>query len=182
MRSFTSRAPQPRYAACLLLAYALVISLFVPFANKSVAAHSAESWSTKKTATSPSTRLMSPQRGGRHEGEVLVRFRGTASEREKDNIVLSHGARRNKKLSAESGIEKLELSAGQDVDTVAAQMRLNPAVELVEPNFLIRQDQLQGQPLDTNFTFGMPSPGRGGAFPSRSSWTSSGVTSSNVTA
>src|SRR5205807_6778237 len=130
MQSFTSRSTPLNYVGGLLLAYALVISLFAPFGYKPVLAYSTERNHGKENAASVSRKLMTPQRSGRRDGEVLVRFRGSASETEKDTIVLSHGARRNKKLRGESGIEKLELSAGQDAETVAAQLRLNPAVEL----------------------------------------------------
>jgi hypothetical protein len=98
---------------------------------------------------------MTAENSGRREGEVLVRFRSDASERDKDIVAQSHGARRSKKLRGESGIEKLDLSGGQNPEATAAQLRLNPAVEFVEPNFLIAQDQLKPQAL-TGSAIGAP--------------------------
>ena len=82
---------------------------------------------------------------------VLVRFRAGIPEQQKDLIVASHGARRKKILRGESGIEKLELSAGQDVQGAALQAMLDPAIEFAEPNFLISHDQLGPTPNDPRF-------------------------------
>ncbi len=80
-----------------------------------------------------------------------MRFRGGIPEQQKDLIVASHGARRKKILRGESGIEKLELSPGQDVQGAALQVMLDPAVEFAEPNFLISHDQLGPTPNDPRF-------------------------------
>jgi RHS repeat-associated protein len=52
-------------------------------------------------------------------------------------------------LRGESSVEKLEVLGGQDLETTALQLRLNPEVELVEPNFLIRKDDID--PGDPKF-------------------------------
>ncbi|MEP6912282.1 MAG: S8 family peptidase, partial [bacterium] len=74
------------------------------------------------------------------DGEVLVRFRANASEQEKDLVALTHGAER-RKLKGESGVEKLRTQTGQSPSTLALQLLQQPAVELAEPNFLIKPDQ-----------------------------------------
>ncbi|MGH9931499.1 MAG: S8 family serine peptidase [Pyrinomonadaceae bacterium] len=57
-------------------------------------------------------------------------------------MLASHGARRKRQLRGESGVEKLEVLGGQNPDTVAQLLRLQPEVEFAEPNFLINKDQL----------------------------------------
>src|SRR5438128_29247 len=76
--------------------------------------------------------------------EVLVRFRSTASENDKNVAATSQGARRAKKLRGESGIETLELTTGTDAVTAALQLNQNPAVEFAEPNFFVKGDQVAG--------------------------------------
>jgi RHS repeat-associated protein len=76
------------------------------------------------------------------DGELLVRFRTGTSQQSKDTVLATHGGRRKKQLRGESSVEKLELVAGQDPETAALQLRLNPEVEFVEPNFLIKRDDV----------------------------------------
>jgi subtilisin family serine protease len=82
-------------------------------------------------------------------GELLVRFREGVSEQQKVSAAASQGAHRKKRLRGESGFEKLELSGGQDPETVSRRLLLNPAVEFAEPNFLINKDQVT--PSDPSF-------------------------------
>ncbi|MGH9958154.1 MAG: S8 family peptidase, partial [Pyrinomonadaceae bacterium] len=74
---------------------------------------------------------------------MLLRFRGGVTDQDKTLAIASQGARRKKQLRGESAIEELELTAGQNPETVAQQLRLNPAIEFAEPNFLINHDQLR---------------------------------------
>jgi subtilisin family serine protease len=83
--------------------------------------------------------------------ELLVRFRASASQLDKDTAIAAQGARRKKELRGESGVEKLELLGGQDVRTAALQLMLNPNVEFAEPNFLISRDQTSSTPNDSQF-------------------------------
>ena len=78
-----------------------------------------------------------------------MRFRAGVSERDKDTILASHGAQRKKYLRGESGIEKLRLTSGRDVQLAALQVLLDPQVEFAEPNFLISKDELT--PNDPQF-------------------------------
>jgi RHS repeat-associated protein len=70
-----------------------------------------------------------------------VRFRHNTSERERTVAVERHGGRRSRHLHGNSNIEKIELAAGHDVAALVAQLSADPAIELVEPNFLIKTDQ-----------------------------------------
>jgi len=82
-----------------------------------------------------------PIQGNQRSGELLIRFRPGVSEQEKATAIAAQGARSRKQLRGESGIEKLELAAGQEPEAVAQQLRLNPAVEFAEPNFVSKHDQ-----------------------------------------
>lgn len=141
MRSKNSRPTRQTYPVCFLLTYALLMSLFAPFAIRSVRASRAGRAAPTKNKVAISSAGPAQQRGGRRDGELLVRFRAGVSEQDKANVFLSHGARRKKQLRGESGIEKLEVATGQDPRTAAELMRLNPQVEFAEPNFLINHTQ-----------------------------------------
>jgi RHS repeat-associated protein len=128
----------------LFLSYAIVITLFAPFAiSRAQAAPSA--------APVSATLVARPVRdkGGRREAELLVRFRKDVTEQDRTALVESRGGRRGRKLRGESRLEKVELQAGQDPQALAGELRLNPAVELAEPNFLISRDEVT--PNDTRF-------------------------------
>ena len=84
----------------------------------------------------------------RRANEVLVRFRGVQSSQQKNDLAAAHGLRRVRTLRGESGVEKLQLPAGTNVDTTVAQLLQDPAVESAEPNFLIAHDQLGALPND----------------------------------
>ncbi|HJT65086.1 MAG TPA: S8 family serine peptidase, partial [Pyrinomonadaceae bacterium] len=89
--------------------------------------------------------------GPRRPNEVLVRFRGMQSPQQKNDIAAAHGLRRQRALRGESGVEKLLLAPGMDVDNAVFQMLQDPAVESAEPNFLIAHDQLGTSPNDPRF-------------------------------
>lgn len=137
----SSRLGAPAYFVSFLTAYALIVSLFVPAAIRPARASSASA--RAKPNVSVPTANSGAQEGGRRERELLVRFRAGVSEQDKSATIASHGSRRKKRLRGDSEIEKLELPAGQDPEVAAQQLRLNPAVEFVEPNFLIRPDDLR---------------------------------------
>jgi hypothetical protein len=81
------------------------------------------------------------QIASRREGELLIRFRAGASEHSKDSVLASHGVRHKKQLRGESAIERLELVEGQNVETLAMQLSLNPDVEFAEANYIISKDE-----------------------------------------
>lgn len=125
----------------LLLSYVLLVSS-VPLAT--TASANLEGKESSKTGA-PSTPSFQQQNAARHRsGELLVRFRAGSSEHDKLGAIASLGAHRKRQLRGESGIEKLELAAGQNPETAAQRLRLNPAIELAEPNFLINHDELRG--------------------------------------
>ncbi|HKR59587.1 MAG TPA: S8 family serine peptidase, partial [Pyrinomonadaceae bacterium] len=137
MKLHTTRAF--RFLICLLLAYALVV-LSLPTLPSALA--------KRETGTRPNGseffRAPAQQSAApRRNGELLVRFRGGMSEQDKANAAASQGARRSRNLRGESGIEKLELNPAQNPEAAAQQLRLNPAVEFAEPNFLIQHDELR---------------------------------------
>ena len=156
LRSHTSR----HLSVCLSLGfiYALLISSIAPLTSRTVHASSQrQSKANLPTTGSPQRSHGQPSplanasssisltqdvtRGAARDGEVLVRFRATASEHDKAVVANGHGAQR-KKLRGESGIEKLKAPTGTSVESLATQLMLDPAVELAEPNFIIKHDQV----------------------------------------
>lgn len=90
----------------LLLSYSLIITLFAPFAvRKAQATPSAEPRPAALGAKP------SKEKGGRREGQLLVRFREDVSEQDKNAFVESRGGRRAKKLRGESRLEQMEVQA-----------------------------------------------------------------------
>ena len=119
-----------RVAVAAFLSYLLVILTCVPFTG------SAQSY--------PDPRLLQQQQPAPQyrAGELLVRFRTGVSKHDKEAIIARHGVQMKKVLRGDSGFEKLNVSTGRDVGTVALEMLLNPQVEFAEPNFLITKDDL----------------------------------------
>src|SRR3982750_361251 len=126
LRSSHTASTSSVYLTALFLSYTLLVSIFSPFIVHSVKAEQAGSGSHLLSATA---HQVSTSRGQRREGELLVRFRGGVSEQEKNQIAGAQGALRTKRLRGESSIERLNIASGQDLDTIAAQLRLNPSVE-----------------------------------------------------
>ncbi|MGH9908016.1 MAG: S8 family serine peptidase, partial [Pyrinomonadaceae bacterium] len=123
-----------------LLSYVLIL-LSVSFApTASANRERKEPSSTRRYLSVPAVQ----QNTARYRsGELLLRFRGGVTDQDKTLAIASQGARRKKQLRGESAIEELELTAGQNPETVAQQLRLNPAIEFAEPNFLINHDDLR---------------------------------------
>ncbi len=124
------------------LCYALIVVLCAPFGAAAT---------TNKNPRKPaiSTGQASQRIAASRPGEVLVRFREGVSLQAQDVLLATHGARRQKALRGESRVEKVELPAGQDPFTAAAQLRLNPQVQVAEPNFLVEKSDLT--PNDPSF-------------------------------
>jgi RHS repeat-associated protein len=132
----------------LLLSYLLAISLYAPFTLRRTVAATSSKTNTSTNATPPASSA-SKHKGKYKDGELIVRFKQNLSEQEKKQLVESQGAQLSKKLKGKSRIEKITLSQGQDVDAIASQLRKSPAVEFVEPNFLVARDQVS--PGDPRF-------------------------------
>jgi YD repeat-containing protein len=132
---------------CCFLSYVLVISLCAPLAVRRTLAASP---TTERKASSTTPSKATIQSGQRRAGELLIRFREGISEQDKNATVNAHAIRRKKMLRGQSRLEKLELQPGQEPEALAEELRSLPAVELVEPNFLITRDDVT--PNDPRFT------------------------------
>src|SRR5215217_756842 len=123
----------------LSLSYLLVIFFCAPFTTAANASF--------RKKPKRSTQEQSPARY--RDGEILVRFHDGVSQRDKETIIATHGARRRNELQGDSGFERLELLSGGDVKTAVLQLLLNPQVQFAEPNFLIAKEDLT--PNDPQF-------------------------------
>lgn len=121
-----------RVFTALLLTYLFVVSSFSPLAIPI----------RPVRGLNPNRSTQQQADAAHRVGELLVRFRMGVSNRDKETIRATHGVRRKKDLHGESGIEKLELSAGGDARLVAMQLLLGGQVEFAEPNFVIEKDEV----------------------------------------
>lgn len=133
---------------CHLLSYTLFLTLLPPPTWTAVAESGSVARGFEKAATGTATITVQAD-APRREGELLVRFSANVTDRGKDDIASSRGARRKGRLRGDSRAERLELRPGFDAAAVATQLRAQPGVELAEPNFLVRHDQTT--PGDTRF-------------------------------
>jgi YD repeat-containing protein len=129
---------------CAFLIYLLLLSLIPPFHVRRVEA----SPSGMAAGTVPD-KPPAPSSSARRDGELLIRFRESASEQDRQTAVESRGARRGKRLRGEPYMEKLVLEPRQDVEALTEQLRQDAAVEFVEPNFIITK--AQAVPDDAQF-------------------------------
>ena len=152
---FSARRPSIKFL-CLLISFAVLMS---PFTSGGLTSERASSGFHTATAnvTQPAQTLKTASSSVRKRaGELLIRFRGDISERESEAILEAKGARRQRalnrqgKLRGESGIERLTIAEGQDVEAVASELRSSPSVEFVEPNYIITADQFL--PNDPRFS------------------------------
>lgn len=128
-----------RMFTALLLTYLFVVSSFSPLASPA-----------RPFPRLKSNRSAPAQANAAHrEGELLVRFRASVSDRDKEIIIATQGARKKKDLRGDSGIEKFEVQGGRDARAAALQLLMNPQVEFAEPNFLIAKDDVI--PNDSQF-------------------------------
>ncbi|HVI70542.1 MAG TPA: S8 family serine peptidase, partial [Pyrinomonadaceae bacterium] len=96
------------------------------------------------------------------EGELLVRFRGGVSQRDKDIILATLGVNKVKELRGGSGFEKVELSGARDVKTAALELLMKPQVEFAEPNFLISKSDLTPNDAQFNEQWALRNTGQNG--------------------
>ncbi len=137
MRTNTVSSPRRVRLFCWLLSYVLVATTSAP---------SAATASAPSKAKKPARAAVAPARprgsdAARREGELLVRFREGVTEEAKGLAVNSRGVRRKKKLRGEGRLERVELGSGEDAALAAEALRLDPSVELAEPNFIITRSQ-----------------------------------------
>ena len=138
----TRRAASLRAFVALLLAYAITITFSIPGLMRRVLASPTATHGAAKGRLTPLLAPPVPQSSGQRSGELLIRFHAGAGQQSRDTVLASHGVRSKRQLRGESGVEKLEVLGGQDPETVAQLLRLQPEVEFAEPNFLIKKDQL----------------------------------------
>ena len=131
---------------CFLLSYLMIVSsgFLLPLRAETSTRSVAKPVKTTKT---PQPRK---KKGGRREGELLVRFKANASQHDIDALLAGRGAVRGKRLKGGSRLNKLLLQSGRDPETLAIELAGNPAVESVEPNYLISKDDLT--PNDPRFS------------------------------
>src|ERR1051326_2584044 len=121
---------QARIVLCLSFCWLLFISTVIPAPRARINRRpNGISRIQQNAATAP-----------RRTNELLVRFRGIQSEQKKNEIAAAHGLRRQRSLRGESGVDKLSLTPGMDVDNAVWQLVQDPAVEVAEQNFLLRND------------------------------------------
>jgi len=129
-----------RVVLCLSFCWMFLLSSVVPAPRNRVVRHVSRS--------SPPPQNAAPRRSD----EVLVRFRGVQTAQQKNDIAAAHGLRRQRSLRGESGVEKLLLAPGMDVDNAVFQLLQDPTVEAAEPNFLISHNQFGTTPNDPRFS------------------------------
>ena len=120
---------------CLVLSWVLLTppTLFTPV--RVVAAP------TTKRGTPRAVASQTTNSVGQRDGELLVRFRPEASNEDKTAALRSTGGRR-RTLSGGSGLERLSFGLETNLESVAATLRSSPSVEFVEPNYLIKADEV----------------------------------------
>jgi hypothetical protein len=128
------------HSVCLLLAYALMLSLCAPFAIKRVEAAPAAPPPGGKASASATAKA--EKKGARRDGELLIKFREGVREQDKKTFVEGKGARRVKRLRGRSRLEKLETHKGRDMEALASELRKSKMVEFAEPNYLINRDEV----------------------------------------
>jgi RHS repeat-associated protein len=106
-------------------------------------------------APAPKPRASAPaasparQSPARREGELIVRFREGVSDETKSAKLAAKGARVASKARGESRLERVELQEGADAAQAAADLSRDPSVELAEPNYLVKDNQVT--PNDPRF-------------------------------
>jgi YD repeat-containing protein len=130
---------------CLSLCYMLILPTTLPAAQRRRALTPVPFLAMNSLAAMPAE-----EKGKYRAGELLVRFRQDVTARQAAALAQSKGARQKQRLRGASRVERLEVAEGQDLEAVAAVLRLDPLVEFAELNLIIRGEQVQ--PDDTRFT------------------------------
>lgn len=146
-----SLCPAARTFACLLVCYALVISLLAPLSARRVAAATAAAPPAKATAGRPAASAGQAKSKGPHKArELMVRFKSGTSEAQRQQLLSFKGARRLKKLKGKSRVEKIEAPANADLEALATEFKALPGVELAEPNYIVTKEDTT--PDDARFS------------------------------
>jgi len=100
------------FRACLslLIAYTLLLSFSSPFLMSTRASSLVGARSGKARA---SLLAPLPQAPRQRSGELLIRFRAGAAQQSRDTVLATHGARRQRQLRGESGVERSMFSAAR---------------------------------------------------------------------
>ena len=141
MRRSPTMNSHVRTVLCLSFCWMLFLPSVTPAPRSRAIRRTTRSSATQQTAA--------PAR--RRPNEVLIRFRGMQSPQQKNDIAAAHGLRRQRALRGESGVEKLLLPSGMNVDNAVLQLMQDPTVESAEPNFLVTHDQVGTSPNDPRF-------------------------------
>ncbi len=139
----TASTPFIRFIT-LSLCYALLISPLTGLAAP-----------TPQPALAPKSNTNNKAKRGKRANELIVRFREGTSEEAKRQVLETNdgtggGGGSKRRLRGAARLEKLKFAGEQDVDALAAELKFNPAVELVEPNFIISPDDTT--PNDPRFS------------------------------
>ena len=129
----------------LSLAYMIVITLCLPPSTPTaVSSNPARTNRLSTTGLNSPRRITVPlqntPRSGRREGELLIRFRRSASLAEQNSVAASIGAREFRVLRGKSGIVKVVLGRSQTIESAALALQNQPLVQAAEPNYVIYQD------------------------------------------
>jgi len=130
-----------------------VLSIFAPFSIKRVEAVSLAKTITGSTIENPPSTIAAKAQETRsrwRESEILVHFRERAPISKMNALLRANGAQWKGRLRGQSGIERLRLSRGADLEAVAARLRSSVFIEFAEPNYLITADQTSAQPPVNN--------------------------------
>ena len=155
MRIIRSATGLPVRLLSSALSYTLLITLIAPFHARTahattVTAASHDAAPVSSPAAVSAAAQDAPPHAPRRDGELIIRFRENLSEQQKNDLVRAKGGRRTGKLRGASRVERVELPPGQDPAMLAAELKLQPEVEIVEPNFLITHAQTS--PNDARFS------------------------------
>lgn len=141
MLMMRDRLTTPKYSSyffCFLLAYSLILSMVAPFAVRKAKAAS----DTSKAAAPSKATKSQKKKVGRRDAQVLVRFRNDASLQDKQAFVSALGAKSARRLRGSSFAYLIYLAEGQSPEAAAAQLLLNPVIQMAEPNYLISRDEV----------------------------------------
>ena len=136
-----------------VLAYLLIILLCTPFTTTIARA---------SLSVKPVERLQVQTDLPHRDAELLVRFRGGLSQRDKETVAATYGVKKIKKLRGESGFDKLELAGGRDPKTAALELLMHPQIEFAELNFLIAKDDLTPDDPQFNEQWALRNTGQSG--------------------
>jgi hypothetical protein len=109
MRNHRSLPLSLTNSLCLLLVYALAVSLCAPFAPGRVEAATAGGRIRRKVLA-PVAAKADEQKSRWRDGELLVRFSQEASSSDVESLLLANGAHRMGRLRGQSKVERLRLS------------------------------------------------------------------------